>query len=230
MSEPVELNKVDLAVRELMLNYPLSYPSRKDALRNIFLSGNHHWNDAGELVRSYEMTKDYEGPIDISDLDQSDEAFSRDDEFNRAIRLRNELDRRTRLFMAENIDMFAKYDSSDGYNYRTLDDYRLTSEYAPIATAPFGSVDPEWLSAMEDFIRDLMVAFNQVFGLHCDQEERKPEPSMYSRMPEAFQQRYDAIKECKAKCEAQSGREASELAFFEEFILPELNKPKTVEA
>ena len=223
MSKSVEMNKVDLAVRNAMTLYPTLYPTRASALRRMFLGTNYCWakgDDGKAIIKpAYKDKKNFKGPTDTSDLDDSDARWNTDDEFAICIRLQNELERRNRLFRAEHIDLFAKMGSSNCFGYSDLDDWCIDSDYTVLATAPFGMIDDDWLRAIEEFLTAMMCAFNMVFSLHYDHDSsrQKPNPSMFLRMPEVFQRRYTILKGFEDKCEAQSGNKASIIAFLEAF-------------
>jgi hypothetical protein len=183
-----KLTKVDKLVRTMMLTYPTLYPDRATALFNIFTDSgtNYCWDEQGCIVQTYPSEKTWEGPIDISDLAKRDADWDRDDDFARTVRLENELERHQRLFRAEHIDLLCRYGRGGTYGYRHLNTYHLdniTAEWgcALIYRAPFGKIDDEWVRAMEEFIGDMMVAFNHVYNLHFDKPlrgEKAPEPSM----------------------------------------------------
>lgn len=217
------MDKVSKLVREMMLVYPTLCPSRQAALYSIFTDSgtNYVWNRKGCIVVAHEMDKDFEGPIDISDLARSDEQFDGDHDFNKMIRIENELERRERLYRAEHIDLYCQYGRGGDYGYRQLDQYlldKMEGDYgvATIFRAPFGKIDPEWAHAAETFINDMMVAFNMVYHLQWDHPlggEKAPDPSMYSRMPEVMQRRYDNLKAVADKLEAQTGNRARRAEF-----------------
>ncbi len=212
-----EMNKVDMVVSEMMLTYPGLYENRQQALEGIFLGTNYYWDKNGCVQRAYVIDTTFDGPVDISDLDENDRQWDRDDEFAQMIRARNELERRARLFRAENIHLFAKMKTRD-YGYSTLDSQYFDYDSAVFYNAPFGKIDPEWLRALEEFISSLLVGYNGVFSLHYDDPKVSgtvPAPSMFDRMPERFQKRYNRIKEIEEKCEAQSGTKARMKAFWE---------------
>lgn len=207
------MNKVTALIKTMMLTYPMLYPTRDRAMIGIFLSTNYRWNRKGEIVPEYPIKKDFEGPIDISDLTKNDtfcsESFG---DFGKHLLVRNELERLNRLYRAEHIDHFAEYGDADSYGYNDLDNWYLDSARSAsypsvLFAAPFGKIDPDWAHAMERFISDMQVAFNQVFLLHYDRDEKRqrPEPSMFSLMPEKFQNRYTSLMEVSDKLEAQTG-------------------------
>ena len=211
------MSKVTTLIKQMMLTYPLLYPTRNRAMIDIFLTTNYYWNQKGEIVPAYPFEEDFEGPIDISDLAKSDAEWKDHfDEFSQCILVRNELERRTRLFRAEHIDQYAKYGEADRYSYSDLDDWYLENDRSVLFSAPFGKIDPEWAQAMEAFIADMQVAYNQVFMLHYDKEEQRqrPEPSMFSQMPEKFQRRYNRLMDVADKLEAQTGAKAKEQKFW----------------
>jgi hypothetical protein len=213
-----KLTKVDKLVRTMMLTYPALYPDRATALFNIFTDSgtNYCWDEQGCIVQTYPSEKTWEGPIDISDLAKSDADWDRDDDFARTVRLENELERHQRLFRAEHIDLLCRYGRGGTYGYRHLNTYHLddiTAEWgcALIYRAPFGKIDAEWVRAMEEFIGDMMVAFNHVYRLHFDKPlrgEKAPEPSMYSQMPAAMQKRHDNLLQIDDMLDAQTGNRA----------------------
>lgn len=209
------MNKVDQVVSNMMLTYPLLYSTRAEVLHSIFLGTNYVWKD-GNLRPVFRDEKVYD-LIDTRDLDDSDKQWAGDDDFAVGIRLRNELERMNRIFRATHIKHFAKMKGGD-YGYAQLDYWYLDRSSGNVLTdAPFGSIDPEWLAAIEEFLSNMFVAFNQVFNLHYDHDTTRalPEPSMFSRMPEVFQNRYLMLKEIEAKCEAQSGTKENAKAFWE---------------
>ena len=218
MTTKPELNKVDKLVAELMINYPLSYETRAKALFGIFFSNSYYWTKDGCLTHSYQKQKCFEGAIDTSDLDQADAAWNKDEEFDIAIRLRNELERRTRLFKAENIEYFATMNDDKKYEYYDISKWNLDSQYNVIARVPFGSIDADWLNAAEEIISNLLITFNYVYSLHYDnplKSETAPEPSMFSRMPEDLQRNYTFLKTIEDKLEAQSGKKARMAEFWQ---------------
>ncbi len=224
MTKPVKMNKVDLHIREMMLTYPLLYSNRQEALIGIFVGTNYVWvkgEDGKYVIKPvYEFDKKFDGPTDISDLDESDLRFAGDDDFHRAIRAQNQLERMQRLFVAENIDLFATVRMTKGrdISYQTLDSWYFDHDTTVLATAPFGEIDADWLSAIEELLNMLIVAYNQFFGIHADtplRGDKVPEPSMFSRMPEKFQKRLTKIREWEERAEAQSGSKARMAAFWE---------------
>lgn len=222
------MDKVSTLVREMMLTYPTLYPSRRKAIHSIFTDSgtNYVWNRKGCIVAARKLTKDFDGPIDISDLDRSDEQFAGDHDFNKMIRIENEFERRERLYRAEHIDLYCQYGRGEDYGYQHLDEYlldKMEGDYgvATIFRAPFGKIDSDWAHAAETFINDMMVAFNRVYRLHYDhplEGEKVPEPSMYSRMPAEMQRRYDNLKAVADKLEAQTGNRARRAEFTKRVI------------
>ena len=219
------MDKVDKMVSELMLTYPVLYPSRQSALRSIFISSNYKWvkNDEGKFVIAYNYRhdKNFDGPIDLTDLDRSDKEWCDDSDYHRFIRAQNAIERHRRLAVAENIELFASIKDRDShYGYDVIDDYSFESEYSVIANAPFGDeIDRDWLLAMEEFLSCVNYAYNRFFGIHFDKPlagDKVPEPLMFSRMPEKFQKRLARVREWEDKCEAQSGSKARAAAFWEE--------------
>lgn len=218
MTEPKPLNAVDLLVRENMLIYPSLYGTRNDVVKGFFLGTNYEWTKSGCLRPVFSPEKDFEGPIDISDLARSDERWTSDDEFAVFVRIQNEAERSKRLFRAEHIDLYAKMSSKD-YGYQDLDYWYLDNDSSCLFTAPFGKINKDWAIAMERFISDMMTAFNRVYSLHFDKplrDEKMPEPSMFSRMPEQMQKRYTRLVEVSAKLEAQTGHRAAQKKFWDE--------------
>jgi hypothetical protein len=220
------LNKVDVLVREMMLTYPTLYPSRPVALYSIFTDSgtNYVWNRKGCVVPAHKLTKDFDGPINISDLARMDAEWNRDDDFARTIRIENELERRERLYRAEHIDLLCKYGGRSDYGYHQLDNYLLDTfegayGVAMMFRAPAGKIDPVWAHALERFVGDMFVAFNQVYSLHFDKplrDEKAPVPSMYSQMPPAMQRRYDNLRKLADRLEQQTGTRAKAKAFMEQ--------------
>jgi hypothetical protein len=216
MAQVGSLNKADSLIAELMLAYPSLYPTREAALFSIFFSGNCHWKD-GCVVRSFGIN-DYVGITDTSDLDARDAKWSGDETFAVRIRVKTELDRRTRLFRAENIEHFAVMNDG-GYSHEDISKWNLNSEYNTISKTPLWlSIDAYWLAAAEDIVSNMKLAFNQKYGMHLDtpiKGETAPEPSMFSRMPEQLQINYKFLLEIEDKLEAQSGSKARMKAYWE---------------
>lgn len=210
------MNKVDLTVRAMMLAYPTLYSSRAKAFRGIFMGTNYSWKEQDGVyvvVPCYALEEDRDPMRDINECNDRRNGNS---EFDQFVRVQNELERMTRQHKIDNIDMYAKM-KSEGYGYSDLDDWYLDNDTSMIFNAPFGQIDSDWVRAMEEFISNMMVAYNMVFSLHYDNPlkgDKAPEPSMFSRMPEKFQKRHQRLKELEDKCEQQSGNKAAQRKFL----------------
>lgn len=229
------MNKVDRHIKKMMLQFPSLFPNRIKCLRHLFMvNGNgYDWNDEGCLV---EWT--YEGdrtrPADkmnYSDLDQRQDDLSKfydEHECLRDIqkfrRLHDEKERLDRQFREKNIDLLCRYhDTYDNFTYADLQHF--DPRWSAFHDAPYGNIDIDWLTAMEETITKIKYAFNQVWSLYYDHPlkgEKTPEPSMFSRMPEKFQKLYADICEVENKLDKQSGRR-ERMAIFQEAINDKLN-------
>lgn len=222
------MNEVNQMVKETLLAYPTLYNDRFSVLCAFFSSSNYRWTDDGKLVRDYPLSRDT-ASMDFSDLDNREKdlcdketqgSLSEMDLFRRYKLAR---DRSARQLLADNIDLVAAYsgvgDRELSYSdllHMNLNSVCLGGYY--LGGAPFGNIDPAWLKAAEEFIDEVLVAYNRVFGLHHDNPTRgesAPEPSMFSQMPVHFQKKYTEIMEISDKLDAQSGRKARMKRFLE---------------
>ena len=221
------MNKVDILVRNLLNTYPTLYQDRLSALRAFFTSGNYRWDKDGCIVPEYASDRD-ETVMDFSDLDKDDaenanekpcEVLS-DLYAHRAYEAKRE--RMLRQLRADNIDTVSKcrVGSGEKISYEQLQHMSFSSSYIGniyIGGAPFGKIDADWLAAAEEFIDVVKVSYNRIFGLHYDNPlkgEKPAEPSMFSRMPLGFQQRYTELCEISDKLEEQSGTRARMMAYI----------------
>lgn len=209
------MNKVDQHIKRVMLTYPSIAPSRIAVLRHLLLcNGNaYDWDDKGCLVPW--SGEDYGDTMKFSDLepDPTLERF-RSEPLDSLYAFRDaetEEERLVREHRAKHIDVYAQHDKTfDRLRYEDLTNISL-HDYTCLGRAPFGKLDPDWLHAAEEIVDKVRYAFNIIWSLHYDHPlrgEKKPEPSMFSRMPEYWQKLYTGICEIDDKLDAQSGRKA----------------------
>lgn len=212
------MNKVDHYIKRMMLQYPSLFPNRLKCLRRLFLvNGNaHEWGDNGCLVGwSYENRD--ENKMYYDDLDDSSSFNLKSVDYNNTLseiiqfqELSDVKERLDRQFRENHIDLLCRFhDTWDNFTY---DDLRyFDPHWSVFRDAPYGNIDSDWLQAMEETVDKIKYAFNLIWSLHFDvplRDEKAPEPSMFSRMPEQFQKLYIDVCEIEDKLEAQSGSKA----------------------
>lgn len=221
------MNKVDEMVKALLNTYPTLYTDRTSVLFGIFcsLGAGYEWDDNGCIVNRFADYGRNPTVMDYSDLDHDAERLTEEEakghgiaSYYKARRAELECERMVREHRAKNIDIYASERMSGArVSYESLSNLNI-SQYSIFETAPYGKIDPDWLSAMEEILEVVRLSFNRLFSLHYDDPirgEKAPEPSMFSRMPERFQKLRTALVEIEEKVEAQSGNRARMAAFWE---------------
>lgn len=229
------MNKVDQEVRRMMLRYPGIFPNRISCLEHLFLVGGngYRWTESGEL-RSMDDERDI-NKMSYNDLDQRLQTmresqvkynYTEDDEISRFRIAEVEQERMNRQFRERHIDLFCQFNNMhDALTFERVQHVNLL--YTQFADAPYGSIDPDWLKAAEEIIRELMMFFNRTWNVNEDipaPGKTVPNPSMYSRMPDRFQNLYTQAQEISAKLDAQSGSKAR-LAEMYKLVLAAFDKP-----
>jgi hypothetical protein len=212
------MNKVDLLIKQMMLQYPSIYPTRLSCLRHLFLvNGNgYDWDEAGCLVpwrMEYDRANDQMYYTDL-DREEKDELFDsvisqsglKDNPLVAFHKLEKDKERLDRQFREQHIDLFCQcHGIYDDFKYEDLVNFDV--RYSAFNSAPYGHIDSDWLAAMEETVSKMFYTFNQVWGMHYDtplKGDKMPEPSMFSRMPDRWQQIYRSIQKIENKLEAQS--------------------------
>jgi hypothetical protein len=212
------MDKVDLHIKQMMLQYPSIFPTRLSCLKHLFLvNGNgYDWDETGCLVpwrSTYDRANDQ---MHYADLDRReddtvfDSIISQSDLKDHPLvafhKLENDKERLDRQFREQHIDLFCQcHGTYDNFKYEDLVNFEV--RWSAFNLAPYGYIDIDWLAAMEETVSKMFYTFNQVWGMHYDtplKGDKMPEPSMFSRMPYQWQQIYLSIQEIKSKLEAQS--------------------------
>jgi hypothetical protein len=216
-SKCVVLNKVDKYVKSLMLTYPSIMPSRFAVLKQLFLTNGNgmEWNSSGELV--YSCGKEKLSKVmtfdDIEQLERhlgkiAEAAWSKD--FAGTLLLKNSFHRLARQYIADNIDLFAKYDidiyeKNLGYSahwLRHIDpDWTCLSLENP--TKSFNmpkTIAPEWADAAMETLDVVIMALSNELGMNYDGfDESKADKELLGKY-----NKFMAIKEVVEKNTSKS--------------------------
>lgn len=224
------MNKVDEMVKTLLLEYPTLYQSRTDVLYSIFFcnGAGYEWNEQGCIYNRF-GTPAPEG-MKYDDLDRREAELAEDlakndvpymKGFYQMQKAEIETERATRMIREEYIDVYASEKGCDArISYGQLKSF-YASQWGILATAPYGSIDKDWLAALDEILDVVRLSFNVHFGMHYDtplKGEKAPEPSMFSRMPENFQKMWTFLLDVEAKSEAQSGKRAKMRVVVEDVL------------
>lgn len=219
------MNKVDLHIKQMMLQHPSIFPNRISCLKQLFLTnGNgYEWdnNNCLTLYSVYEqrpLDKMYYDDLDNKDPDSiMNSKLVTESDLGKFHALCKEKELINRQFREKNIDLLCQFhDFGDEFSYKDLMHFDIN--YSAFRDAPYGKIDKDWLSVMEETVTKIKYAFNIIYSLHYDNPirgEKKPEPSMFSRMPDHWQKLYTNILEIDDKLEAQSGTKARAKEYWE---------------
>lgn len=229
------MNKVDSHIKRMMLQYPTLFKTRRDCLAHLFLvNGNgYDWDENGCLVESYSTYDRASDKMRYDDLDKdpNDEIPKVPglETFYAFRSIMKEKERMDREFREKHIDILCQMDENiGGFSYEKLDNF--DPEWSKFRNAPYGKIDSDWLKAMEEVVKTIKYSFNMIWHLHYDSPirgEKKPEPSMFSRMPEQWQTVYIKVLEIEEKLEAQSGSKAKANALWNKMKDKVLKDEKT---
>lgn len=207
------MNKVDKLVKRSLLEYPSLYSCRLKVLRHLFLTnGNgYEWNSKGCLVNICDK-KRFDGKMKFSDLEEREKNRKEmQDKYKTPLdafwAAKNEEEKMLRRYREKHIDLYAtKHDFYDNFRYEDLEHFDV--DWSAFRDAPYGSIDMDWVHAMEEVIRKINYAYNTLWGLHYDDPlkgDKAPEPSMFSRMPRNWQENYLKLQAIRRKLNEQSG-------------------------
>lgn len=223
-----DLTPVDKTVKIGLLTYPTLYSDRMDVLRQLFITNGNgfEWSKTkdGYVLKTYDKpAKNPSMRYDDLDKDEADIAadrikYSDSDVLDDLLDVRTIQAQRERILRQQceqNIDLFSRMSVRDrmgAYCTHDMIDRSFSLEYSKLISPrnPWGKIEISHVRAMEELIKDLNLAFNQIHGLHYDNPykggPKAPEPSMYSRMPEHHQKLHDRLQEVRKLLSEQSGQ------------------------
>lgn len=232
------LSKLDQLVKTGLLNYPSLYSDREDVLVQLFITyGNgYDWKRSkdGYVLSSYddrtETVMKYDDLDRVkSELDLRLEGIPCLSLLHQARKIEDERERMRRAHTEQHIDTFAQISIGHrhGFGYKIFNRLSLTYSSLFSPSTPWGKIEPSFAKGMVEVMYQMFITFNDVYGLHYDNPmtgEKKPEPSMFSRMPEEHQKIYTRLQEIKKLLGKQTGaadREAESKKLVEEILAEE---------
>lgn len=220
------MDKVSVFVREKLLQYPTLYENRLQVLCHLFMvNGNGfdwdentgcpvEWADDGRRSK----TKMYYADLKKKIKNSEESLKEYDLDLYRFWIAEAKQEIAARKHRAKHIDLYAVY-NNDNFKYEHLD--RFSPEWSLFGTAPYGKIDPEWARAMEEVIEKIMYAFNTIWHLHLDRPSKGaklPSPSMFSRMPQEWQKKYNEIAAYRDKLDEQTGTRKNRAEALKDFF------------
>lgn len=178
------LNKVDVAVKELLLRYPNLHSSRFDAMATLLTNSSYEWQD-GCIVDTYRndsrpatveaMLKQY---VDRRTETEAMVKKCSSEDLNEQWLIEADYNTHIAEFRAKHIDVFAQtYVTAD---YQAIwvwlwTAYRhqlVTNKYWPINNPP-EAIDEEWRVAIRQWLGQLKAPANSIFGYYTDRHDCK---------------------------------------------------------
>ncbi len=174
------MNKVDLLVKRMMIEFPTLYPNRFEALAEVFTNSCFEWNDDGTIAEIFRL-KDLPPETMVvkyeQELAQWKEKAEKDEDWAKQYNYKYIAEAEVKLMLAKhraaNIDIYASEYTNVHYDTIVLWLFGARpSKYWLVNNKP-EVVDEEWRLAIRDWFSQMMPVVNGAFGQHHKDENCK---------------------------------------------------------
>ncbi len=182
------LNKVDLAVKRILLAYPSMYRNRFDVMAEIMFNSGYRWDENGCIIESVPICTKGEPTVDSMQKEMVErlikqckhaQEHSSDclKDLNDSLITEAKFNLAAAEFIGNNIDVYAKTYCGVDYSVKWLwllktDHQGINQDYGCINHKP-DVVDEEWRVAIYHWLRELLPMVNSLFGM-CEEKGWTP--------------------------------------------------------
>jgi hypothetical protein len=208
------MNKVDIYIKRKMLEYPVQYSSRWNALFSMFflLGAGYYWDDQGCLANGYDEPSQEPAAMYFSDLDGHEDMVqkrlqtdSRPGSFFHAELVKVRLERMIRQYRADHIDVFVQ-NHMDDENDGGVDEFSICTAIStslPINQIPYDRVDKEWAMAADEAANIVRLRLRNHFDLKGERLE-----DHLNGLPEDYRELYRTVVTVQQELEPITHRAA----------------------